>query len=78
MNPRSVLYQLTEIRDHVAVLPGAEVNGQLSRAVARGAARPHRARGADARQRSTTRRSPTLRDEHRRDLSDLLSETYLR
>ncbi|MBP7242044.1 circularly permuted type 2 ATP-grasp protein [Amaricoccus sp.] len=30
MNPRSVLYQLTEVKQHVATLPGAEVNGQLS------------------------------------------------
>jgi len=38
LNPRSVLYQLTEVRTHVAHLPGAEVNGQmneLSRAVLR-------------------------------------------
>jgi uncharacterized circularly permuted ATP-grasp superfamily protein/uncharacterized alpha-E superfamily protein len=30
MNPRAVLYQLAEVRSHVAVLPGAEVNGQMS------------------------------------------------
>jgi uncharacterized circularly permuted ATP-grasp superfamily protein/uncharacterized alpha-E superfamily protein len=30
LNPRSVLYQLSEIRDHVAFLPDAEVNGQMS------------------------------------------------
>ena len=30
MNPRSVLYHLTEIREHVGFLPNAEVNGQLS------------------------------------------------
>ena len=30
MNPRSVLYHLTEIRDHVAFLPDAVVNGQMS------------------------------------------------
>ncbi len=38
MNPRAVLYQLTEVKTHVATLPGAEVNGQmspLSRAVLR-------------------------------------------
>jgi uncharacterized circularly permuted ATP-grasp superfamily protein/uncharacterized alpha-E superfamily protein len=36
LNPRAVLYQLTEVRTHVATLPGAEVDGQtsaLSRAV---------------------------------------------
>ena len=31
MNPRAILYQLGEIKDQVALLPGAEVNGQLSR-----------------------------------------------
>ena len=30
MNPRAVLYHLTEIRDHVAFLPDAVVNGQMS------------------------------------------------
>ena len=30
MNPRSVLYHLTEIQEHVGFLPDAEVNGQLS------------------------------------------------
>ncbi len=29
-NPRSVLFQLTEIREHAAYLPNAEVNGSLS------------------------------------------------
>ncbi len=30
MNPRAILYQLTELKLHVATLPGAAVNGQLS------------------------------------------------
>ena len=30
LNPRSVLYHLTEIRDHVGYLPDATVNGQMS------------------------------------------------
>jgi uncharacterized alpha-E superfamily protein len=30
MNPRSVLYHLTEIQEHVAFLPDAMVNGQMS------------------------------------------------
>jgi uncharacterized circularly permuted ATP-grasp superfamily protein/uncharacterized alpha-E superfamily protein len=30
LNPRSVLYHLTEVRDHVDVLPSASVNGQMS------------------------------------------------
>ncbi|NJO33526.1 MAG: sigma 54-interacting transcriptional regulator [Rhodospirillales bacterium] len=31
LNPRSVLYHLGEVRDHVAFLPDAEVNGQMSK-----------------------------------------------
>lgn len=30
LNPRSVLYQLSEIRDHIGFLPNAGVNGQMS------------------------------------------------
>ena len=30
LNPRSILYHLTEVREHVAFLPDAEVNGQMS------------------------------------------------
>ncbi|MFT3972642.1 MAG: circularly permuted type 2 ATP-grasp protein [Amaricoccus sp.] len=30
LNPRSVLYQLSEIRDHIGYLPDAVVNGQMS------------------------------------------------
>lgn len=30
MNPRSILYHLTELRDQIALLPGAEVNGRKS------------------------------------------------
>lgn len=40
MNPRSVLYQLTEVKEHVATLPGAEVNGQMS-ALSRAVLRTH-------------------------------------
>ncbi len=29
-NPRSILYQLTEMKCHMDVLPGAHVHGQLS------------------------------------------------
>ena len=37
-----MLFQLSEVRDHVAVLPGAEVNGQLS-ALSRAVLRVHTA-----------------------------------
>jgi uncharacterized alpha-E superfamily protein len=30
LNPRSVLYHLTEVRDHIGFLPDAAVNGQMS------------------------------------------------
>ena len=30
LNPRSVLFHVTEIRDHIAYLPDAVVNGQMS------------------------------------------------
>jgi uncharacterized alpha-E superfamily protein len=31
LNPRSVLYHLTEVQEHIAYLPDAVVNGQMSR-----------------------------------------------
>jgi uncharacterized alpha-E superfamily protein len=31
LNPRSVLYHLTEMQEHVSFLPDAEVNGQMSK-----------------------------------------------
>jgi uncharacterized circularly permuted ATP-grasp superfamily protein/uncharacterized alpha-E superfamily protein len=30
LNPRSILYQLDEMRDHVSYLPGADIHGQMS------------------------------------------------
>ncbi len=76
MNPRAVLYQLTEVRDHVAVLPGAEVNGQLS-ALSRAVLRAHTALAIMT--------PDTLDDAALAALgadiaaiSELLSETYLR
>ncbi len=75
-NPRAVLYQLTEVRNHVAVLPGAEVNGQLS-ALSRAVLRAHTA--------LAVRTPETLDDAALAELaaeigaiSELLSESYLR
>jgi uncharacterized alpha-E superfamily protein len=76
MNPRAVLYQLAEVKAHVATLPGAEVNGQLS-ALSRAVLRLHTALAV---------RSPESLDGAALDalgadvaeLSELLSEAYLR
>ena len=51
LNPRSVLYHLTEIRDHVAFLPDADGQRPDVAALARRAADPHRPRGRDPRDR---------------------------
>ena len=74
MNPRAVLYQLGEIKEHVGFLPDAEVNGQLSHLVARLAAGPHPARGRDARDRRrhhAARADPRARGVLRADLEHL-------
>ena len=76
MNPRSVLYQLTELRDQVTFLPGAQVNGQLS-LLSRSVLRTHTALAV---------RMPAELDEENLlalrleigELSELLSEAYLR
>ena len=77
LNPRSVLYHLTEIRDHVAFLPDADGQRPDVAALARRAAGPHRPRGRDPRDR---RRRPRCARSIREieALSDLLSDTYLR
>lgn len=76
MNPRAVLYHVTEIRDQIAMLPRAEDDGHispLSRAVLRlhtdiAVQRPNDVDGAE------------FLDYRRRlaKISDLLGETYLR
>ncbi len=40
MNPRSILYQLSELRDQVDLLPGAMVHGEISD-IARAVLRVH-------------------------------------
>ena len=40
-NPRAVLYQLSDMKDHVSVLPGATENGHLLSALARSVLQVH-------------------------------------
>ncbi len=76
MNPRAILFQLGEIKEHVATLPGAVVNGQRS-TVSRAVLRAHSGLAV---------RTPAQVDEATLaalsleidEISDLLSETYLR
>ena len=75
MNPRAILYQMTEIRDQTALLPRAEANGQLSR-LSREVMRAHTEL---ATQLAESLDTEALRAFGNRllGLSDLLSETYL-
>ena len=75
MNPRSVLYQLTELRDQAAFLPGAEVNGQLSE-LSRAVLRTHTSLAVQTPDTLDETSLLTLRLEIG-DLSELLSKTYL-
>lgn len=76
MNPRSILYQLTELRDQVAFLPDAERNGQLSK-LSRAVLQMHTALAVQTPETVDDVRLLTLRGELA-GLSELLSETYLR
>jgi uncharacterized alpha-E superfamily protein len=76
MNPRSILYHLTEVRDHIDLLPHARVNGQMS-PLARATLETHT---------GLTVRTPETVDAaalgalivELEMLSELLSQTYLR
>jgi uncharacterized alpha-E superfamily protein len=76
LNPRSVLYHLTEIRDHVAFLPDAVVNGQMSK-LSRTVLQAHTGLAVETPETvdGTLLRGLMLEIEA---LSDLLSLTYLR
>lgn len=76
LNPRSVLYQLTEIRNHVGFLPNAEVNGQMSR-LARAVLQAHTRLAVET---SVTVDGTALRSLilELQALSGLLSASYLR
>ena len=76
MNPRSVLYHLDAVRDHIEFLPDAQVNGQMS-ALARAALQAHTALAV---------RTPSELDGaalialigELEGLSNLISDSYLR
>ncbi len=75
LNPRSVIYQLAELRDHIAVLPGAAENGQLSE-LSRAVLRTHTALAV----RTPETLSPTMLRALRSRifaLSDLVGARYL-
>ena len=76
MNPRSVLYHLSEVREHVGFLPDAEVNGQLSH-LSRGVLQAHTGLAVETPETvdGTTLRALILEIEA---LSDLISSSYLR
>ena len=76
MNPRSVLYHLSEIRDHVAFLPDAVVNGQMS-PLSRAVLQAHTGLAVET---PATLDGATLSAliHEIETLSTLLSDTYLR
>jgi uncharacterized alpha-E superfamily protein len=76
MNPRAVLYQLTEVRDHVATLPGAAVHGQMS-PLARAVLAAHTELAVSTPETLDGEALGALWDRIAA-ISDLLSETYLR
>ena len=75
LNPRSILYHLGEIREHVRFLPNAEVNGQLSH-LSRALLQAHTGLAVETPETvdGTTLRALILEMEA---LSDLLSTSYL-
>lgn len=75
MNPRSIFYHLSELREQIAYLPRADVNGQLS-SLSRALLRTHTSLAV---QTPETLDSEALRDLRSEifGVSDLLSETYL-
>jgi uncharacterized alpha-E superfamily protein len=76
MNPRAVLFQLTELRTHVAVLPRAEVDGLMS-PLSRAVLRAHAGLAVRTPETTDAAALDALHAEIEA-LSDLLSATYLR
>ncbi|MBP7000252.1 MAG: circularly permuted type 2 ATP-grasp protein [Amaricoccus sp.] len=76
MNPRSVLYQLSELKEHVATLPGAEVNGQMS-ALSRAVLRTHCGLAVMTPEELDGARLRGVADEIEA-VSELLSDAYMR
>lgn len=77
MNPRAVLYHLSEVQKHVEVLPGAEEeSGQMS-PLSRAVLRAHAGLAVQEPETLDTAALAALAEEIS-DLSELISETYLR
>lgn len=76
MNPRAILHHLGEIREHVALLPDAEANGQLSR-LSRAVLRAHAGLATLTPDEVSEAALLALASEIEA-LSDLLSNAYLR
>jgi uncharacterized alpha-E superfamily protein len=76
MNPRSVLYQLTEMRDHIGYLPDADFLGQLSE-LSRAMLRAHTGLAILTPDRLDDLALGALRAEIE-GISDLIGDTYLR
>ncbi|MFO1142675.1 MAG: circularly permuted type 2 ATP-grasp protein [Amaricoccus sp.] len=76
MNPRSVLYHLSEVRDHIEFLPDAQVNGQMS-PLARAALQAHTALAVQTPDALDGAALLALIGELER-LSNLISDSYLR
>jgi uncharacterized circularly permuted ATP-grasp superfamily protein/uncharacterized alpha-E superfamily protein len=75
-NPRSVLYQLTDVRDHVAFLPDAVVYGEMS-PLSRAVLRIHASLAVQRPETLDTAALLHVRDDIA-ELGDLLSATFLR
>ncbi|MFN8170228.1 MAG: circularly permuted type 2 ATP-grasp protein, partial [Candidatus Nanopelagicales bacterium] len=76
MNPRSVLYHLAQVREHIEFLPDAEVNGQMS-PLARAALQAHTALAVQTPDALDGAALLALIGELER-LSNLISDSYLR
>jgi uncharacterized circularly permuted ATP-grasp superfamily protein/uncharacterized alpha-E superfamily protein len=76
MNPRSVLFQLTGLRDQVRLLPNAELNGQMS-SLSRAVLRVHAALAVEEPLTLDTAAFWELRVDLGK-LSELLTEAYMR
>lgn len=76
MNPRAILYQLTELQDHIGFLPNAKVMGQLSE-LSRGILQAHTGLAIQTPDKLDSLALKALRGEIE-GISDVISETYLR
>jgi uncharacterized alpha-E superfamily protein len=76
MNPRAILYQLTEMRNHIGYLPNADLMGQLSE-LSRAMLRAHTGLAILTPDRLDDLALRALRAEIE-GVSDLIGDTYLR